>query len=87
MVICPDCDGKKRHMAHINMGDAPHEFRRIDCMVCKGKGEIEDRHAERYRVGRFHRGLRIAANISLGKAAETAGVTPGRLSSIERGEP
>ena len=87
MVTCPDCKGRGTSFAHINRGDKPHSFEEVNCLLCKGAGKMTAERYDRYLAGRLQRENRIAAGLGLREAALQRGITPSRLSAIERGEP
>ena len=85
--VCPICEGRKRALAHINRGSAPHSWEKMDCRACAGTGMISAETATAIANGRSMRERRIARDESLREAAKRLGVSPAELSRIEHGYP
>lgn len=85
-MICPDCKGEKRVFAHVNRGDGGSSgFEWINCLRCKGAGEVPDEQAVWMLEGVKLRTERMARGLSLREEAKRLGISPVELSAIERG--
>jgi DnaJ-class molecular chaperone len=86
-VQCPHCSGEGGGMAHINRGpdSSTHSIEWVDCISCKGSGEITQEHAARIVAGRKMRDARVAQRKSLMEAAAERDMSPAELSAIEMG--
>ena len=83
---CPTCLGKKKLLAHLNRGiDATHSFEYIECIVCKGTGEITEEHFKKIQMGKELRKARIERGETLFNAAKRQKLTSAQLSAIENG--
>lgn len=85
MMICPDCNGRKQTMAHLNYANRSGEFKMIACHTCKGEGEITEEHARRIEQGERLREKRVAAGISIGELGRSLGIPPQELNRYEHG--
>ena len=84
-MICPDCHGEKRVFAHVNRGVAGSGFQWLDCLRCKGAGEVPDEQAEWIEAGRRMREDRMGRDMSLNEEAKRRGMRAVELSQMERG--
>ena len=83
---CPTCLGEKKLLAHLNRGiDATHSFEYIDCITCKGTGEITEEHFKKIQMGKELRKARIERGETLFDAAKRQKLTTAQLSAIENG--
>jgi hypothetical protein len=84
MLTCPDCKGRKKLFALV---DGP-DYRggaEIDCIRCKGSGEVDECMERWMKIGGTHRTWRVAQHVSLAECAAKLGLTPADLSGMENG--
>ena len=84
---CPVCKGKGTVFGHMNTGPDSSKHWRGDmqCMACRGSGEITQDHADRIEAGQKLYRQRLNSGETLGEAAARQGMTPAQLSVIECG--
>lgn len=84
---CPGCNGKGTVFGHMNTGpdSSKHKWVDMQCMTCRGSGEITQDHADRIEAGQKLYRQRLNSGETLGEAAERQGMTPAQLSAIEHG--
>lgn len=82
---CPDCNGHREGMVHLNRGDQPHEWRMMPCRTCQGSGSIDEDHANRIGEGERLKAERLARGMGLRQEAARLGISPVELSDRENG--
>lgn len=87
MISCPHCKGRGGGPCFINRGEdyRTHSIEHRACRTCNGFGEVTAEHAERIAEGRALRDGRLSRGVSLMDEAARLGISPARLSAIERG--
>lgn len=84
MITCPDCKGKKKIMAFVDGADF-HGVEELDCLTCKGSGEIDPDMERWKKIGGVHRTWRVAQWESLADCAKRLGMGAADLSAMESG--
>ena len=84
MVKCPDCNGRKRGIVHLNTASGSRWEER-DCTFCEGVGHVRAHKAEKWREGELLRADRKARNMTLRQEAQRLGISPQELSRREWG--
>jgi DnaJ-class molecular chaperone len=84
---CPHCNGEGGGNAFINRGPdiSTHSVEWVRCRTCEGAGVISGERAVLVAQGKAMRDARVARQETLLEAARKMGITPSRLSAIERG--
>lgn len=86
-ITCPGCNGAGTNPAFVNRGPdiSRHTFENVTCAVCRGFGRITAEHKDRIEAGRKMRDDRVARGQTLRDEARAMGITPSKLSRLERG--
>jgi hypothetical protein len=85
MTTCPDCNGKKGGNAFV-CGPNVSGYRWVDCSVCKGTGQVDEAHSDRWHFGRRMWRERIQERrATLRTEATRLGVSVVEWSQIENG--
>lgn len=84
MVKCPDCNGKKRGIVHLNTVSGGR-FEVRDCTFCEGTGFVRGHKAEKWREGEALRHDRKLRGLTLRQEAARLGISPSELSRREWG--
>lgn len=84
MMICPDCKGSKKLTAFVDGPDF-NGLAQIDCLRCKGAGEVNPDTERWMKIGGTHRTWRVAQHESLMECATRLGIGPAELSGMENG--
>jgi hypothetical protein len=82
---CPDCHGKKDHLALIDYADGGSAINPVACDACRGTGEVDDEWPQRQKWAAKVRHARVKRRLHLGDAVDATGVNLVRYSAIERG--
>ena len=84
-MICPICSGEKR-LSGIGCSTKKCFIPvSLECELCKAVGWIEMKIYNRYQRGQCERQGRIKREITLREEAKRLGISPSRLSRMERG--
>jgi len=84
MKQCPDCKGKKKIMAFVD-GQDFNGVEELNCLRCKGYGEIDEDMERWMKIGGVHRTWRVAQWESLAECAKRLGMGAADLSAMEMG--
>ena len=85
MVQCPACSGSKGGMGFVRRTTGCSGPAWIDCMACRGAGEITRAREQQFERGRRIYDARVAKDWSLREFAEKLGLRPHYVSDIENG--
>ena len=89
MAKCPSCEGAKRVRALVNYGRPKGcVWEMVDCLTCRGSGEVSADYAERAAAAAAVRRARLDAGLSMKQAADARGMTLREYNELEhaRGE-
>ena len=84
LVICPECDGRKRSMAHLNTTSG-HRWECVSCLSCDGMGHVRQGELDKWRDGERMRVDRKARKVTLREEAARLGISAKELSDREWG--
>ncbi len=85
MVTCPSCKGGKGGMGFVSRTTGCSGPEWIDCLACRGSGEVTVSRAQAYERGRRISEARQEKDWSLREFAMTLGLRPHYVSDIEHG--
>ena len=85
MTTCPRCKGSKGGMGFVSRTNGCSGPEWIDCLLCRGAGEITRAREQQFQRGQRIYDARIAKDWSLREFAEKLGLRPHYASDIENG--
>lgn len=84
LVICPECNGRKQSMAHLNTTSGGR-WQMTNCLFCDGLGHVRQGQLDKWREGERMREDRKRRMVTLRAEAARLGVSPTELSDREWG--